>query len=61
MDDKILVIIAVTIIASLSIFAPTGTDTSILTQIITGLFGIAVGRTSLNLIQKKKNNEENKK
>lgn len=42
MDDKTLVIIAVTVIALATIVAMP--DVNILTAIVSGLFGVAVGR-----------------
>lgn len=45
MDDKDLVIISVTIIAIISMFVITDPIT-IVTSIVSGLFGIAVGRKS---------------
>ncbi len=49
MDDKLWVIISVTILGIVSVYAPSEVDLSLLNQIITGLFGVAVGRGTLKL------------
>ena len=49
MDDKVLVIGCATIIAlATMIFYPIADSATIITQIITGLFGVAIGKSMNN-------------